>query len=795
MILDTVNRSLQITLGEARTIADCDITACYAQSSGIAFVPVLAHTASNGTTPVIVVAAPPSGAQFQVNEVRVHNGDSVTHTVTLQLADGATTRVIYTGSVAAGADWVYTPRIGGHGAVSSVAGRSGDVTLTHNDIADWTSATAGFGAGTSGVASFNTRTGTVTLTSADVTTALTFTPYNATNPSGFQTAANVNTTLAAPPAIGSGTPAAGSFTTLSASSTVSGVGFTALLSSYALSSAIPAASSTTPAMDGTAAAGTGTTWARADHVHPTDTSRAPLASPTLTGTPAAPTATTGTNTTQIATTAFVNASVTAGAYTLPTATATVLGGVKPDGTTISNTAGALSVTYGTAASTAAQGNDSRITGALSAATAASTYAPLVATAASVSTTGGTTNLTSTQYNNPILLVTGTLASNATLVVPNTGLWTVTNGTSGAFTLTVKTASGTGVTVAQGYADTVIANGTNVLYADNDLSYGPVIVGGSINNTTIGATTATTVRCTTLTSTQATGTAPFTVSSTTNVANLNASSLNGATFAAPGSIGSTTPGSGAFTTFSASGQITSTATTGTAPFVVASTTNVANLNASSLSGATFASPGSIGSTTPGSGAFTTLSASSTISGSGFSTYLASPPAIGGTAAAAGSFTTLGASGLITPSSTIGIKGTGTNDNAQAGSIGEYVSASVSSGAAVSLTTAVAANLTSISLTAGDWDVSANVVVWPASTTVLASAQGAISSSSASLPSPPCSRFAEIYPASYAPNSTLFRALQPIRMSLSVTTTIYLVVFASFSTSTCSCYGHIAARRMR
>jgi hypothetical protein len=40
---------------------------------------------------------------------------------------------------------------------------------------------------------------------------------------------------------------------------------------------------------------------------------------------------------------------------------------------------------------------------------------------------------------------------------------------------------------------------------------------------------------------------------------------------------------------------------------------------------------------GAGAFTTLSASSTVSGTGFSTYLASPPAIGGTAAAAGTFT--------------------------------------------------------------------------------------------------------------------------------------------------------------
>lgn len=48
---------------------------------------------------------------------------------------------------------------------------------------------------------------------------------------------------------------------------------------------------------------------------------------------------------------------------------------------------------------------------------------------------------------------------------------------------------------------------------------------------------------------------------------------------------------------------------------------------------------IGGTTPSTGAFTTLSASSTVSGAGFTAYMASPPAIGGTAAAAGTFTTL------------------------------------------------------------------------------------------------------------------------------------------------------------
>jgi hypothetical protein len=57
------------------------------------------------------------------------------------------------------------------------------------------------------------------------------------------------------------------------------------------------------------------------------------------------------------------------------------------------------------------------------------------------------------------------------------------------------------------------------------------------------------------------------------------------------------------------QLVSTVATGTAPFVVASTTNIPNLNASSLNGATFAAPGAIGSGTASTGAFTTLSASS------------------------------------------------------------------------------------------------------------------------------------------------------------------------------------------
>lgn len=68
---------------------------------------------------------------------------------------------------------------------------------------------------------------------------------------------------------------------------------------------IPSAYTGNPAMDGTASPGSTGQWADGGHVHPTDTTRAPIASPALTGTPTAPTAAAGTDTTQIATTAFV----------------------------------------------------------------------------------------------------------------------------------------------------------------------------------------------------------------------------------------------------------------------------------------------------------------------------------------------------------------------------------------------------------------------------------------------------------------------------------------------------------
>lgn len=138
--------------------------------------------------------------------------------------------------------------------------------------------------------------------------------------------------------------------------------------------------------------------------------------------------------------------------------------------------------------------------------------------------------------------------------------------------------------------------------------GTITYSGALSGITTISTSGSITSASQLISTVATGTIPVSVLSTTKCTNLNADLLDGNDWAAPAAIGSTTPAAANFTTVGASGVITSTVSTGTAPFTVASTTQVANLNATQLVGASWISPGTIGSTTPSTGAFTTLSAS-------------------------------------------------------------------------------------------------------------------------------------------------------------------------------------------
>lgn len=170
--------------------------------------------------------------------------------------------------------------------------------------------------------------------------------------------------------------------------------------------------------------------------------------------------------------------------------------------------------------------------------------------------------------------------------------------------------------------------------------------------------------------------------------------------------------------------------------------------------------------------------------------ATPPAIGGTTPAAGAFTTLSATGAITPSQTAGIVGTTTNNNANAGSVGEYTSASSSS---TSIANNTATNITSVSLTAGDWDVSGVILFAPQTGATATAFFGSISTTSATLG--PLGQTYQITPVSITAGNGLITPAPVTRVSIAATTTVYLVGYSTFSGGTVNTTGFIRARRVR
>lgn len=139
----------------------------------------------------------------------------------------------------------------------------------------------------------------------------------------------------------------------------------------------------------------------------------------------------------------------------------------------------------------------------------------------------------------------------------------------------------------------------------------------------------------------------------------------------------------------------------------------------------------------------------------------------------------------------ITGTATNNNATAGDIGEYVSSTLANGSATALVTATAKTITSISLTAGDWDVSGNVgftgtatasTVEVSSISLVNNTRGSTDANEGILV------FSTGLLLSNVPTPT-------VRISIASTTTIYLVGYSTFSGGTMNGYGTIRARRAR
>lgn len=139
----------------------------------------------------------------------------------------------------------------------------------------------------------------------------------------------------------------------------------------------------------------------------------------------------------------------------------------------------------------------------------------------------------------------------------------------------------------------------------------------------------------------------------------------------------------------------------------------------------------------------------------------------------------------------IEGTGTNDSASAGYVGEYVTSQIAYASRTSISNSTSTSLTSISLTAGDWDVWGNVYYTP--TIGLLNAASGISTTNNTLPDNSLTTGISAATAIFLNGTALIAPT--VRVSISSTTTVYVVGFAAFSAGTCTQSGYISARRVR
>ena len=135
----------------------------------------------------------------------------------------------------------------------------------------------------------------------------------------------------------------------------------------------------------------------------------------------------------------------------------------------------------------------------------------------------------------------------------------------------------------------------------------------------------------------------------------------------------------------------------------------------------------------------------------------------------------------------LKGTSAGGNAAAGYVGEVISNAIPFASAVSFTSTVSGNVTSISLTAGDWDVWGNILFLGVD---LQAGESWINTVSATIPD-----LSKINYQSPKNTSGAIGLCAPYqRMSLSSTTTIYLSGNIEGTAPLTAC-GEIFARRAR
>lgn len=111
--------------------------------------------------------------------------------------------------------------------------------------------------------------------------------------------------------------------------------------------------------------------------------------------------------------------------------------------------------------------DNNITDPEAAGAAAAGWVPDYQTGAtSVAMSGSSVTLTPTQYGKPLIVITGALSANLNLIFPALAQgWTIINNTTGGYSITAKTAGGSGITL--GTISQIVGDGTNIYAANPD----------------------------------------------------------------------------------------------------------------------------------------------------------------------------------------------------------------------------------------------------------------------------------------------------------------------------------------
>lgn len=136
-------------------------------------------------------------------------------------------------------------------------------------------------------------------------------------------------------------------------------------------------------------------------------------------------------------------------------------------------------------------------------------------------------------------------------------------------------------------------------------------------------------------------------------------------------------------------------------------------------------------------------------------------------------------------------TATNDNAAAGKVGEFITGT---GTAVGVTTVTPADITSVSLTAGDWDCRGILGTNPAAGTTQSDNKGWMSVTSATQPTFPAGGLVDM-DISVSAASPIDYTTGIARFSLSSTTTVFLSWTGAFAVSTETVTAKLDCRRAR